>query len=69
MEALRGRTRQLRAKALELASRYEELVARDPDLARRLEAGLRFASYVLPGAQYLEMCSYSVGTNVDTCII
>ena len=34
---------------MELVRRYEELIVRDPELARRLEYGIRLASYLLPG--------------------
>lgn len=34
---------------VKLAKRYEELIVRDPDLARRLESGIRLASYLIPG--------------------
>lgn len=49
MEAVRARTTQLYKHVLALARRYEELVVCDPELARRLESGLRLASYVVPG--------------------
>ena len=35
--------------AVELVKRYEELIVRDPELAGRLEAGIRLASYLIPG--------------------
>lgn len=53
MDTVIATARRLRASAVELAHRYEELVVRDPDLAGRVEAGLRLASYFLPGAHYL----------------
>lgn len=34
---------------VELMRRYEELIVRDPELAGRLESGLRLASYLIPG--------------------
>ena len=49
MEAATTRAQRLYTGVLELARRYEELVVRDPDLAGRLESGLRLASYLVPG--------------------
>ena len=34
---------------VKLVKRYEELIVKDPELARRLESGIRLASYLVPG--------------------
>ena len=49
MEAARGRAKRLYKGVVELVQRYEELIVSDPELAGRLESGLRLASYLVPG--------------------
>lgn len=44
-----GRFKRLYTGVVELVRRYEELIVRDPELASRLESGLRLASYLVPG--------------------
>lgn len=46
---LTGRAKRLCAGMMELVRRYEELIVRDPELAGRLEYGIRLASYLVPG--------------------
>ena len=49
MEAVIERSKRLYTGVVELVRRYEELIVRDPELAGRLESGLRLASYLVPG--------------------
>ena len=54
MAALPAVTVRVRGKRLckgtvELLRRYEDLIVRDPQLASRLESGIRLASYLVPG--------------------
>ena len=39
----------------EFVDKYQQLIVRDPELAYKLETGLRVVSYLFPGGHVLEM--------------
>lgn len=44
------------------AAKYEDMIVKDPNFTSNLESALKVASYIIPGAHYLETstCSMSI---------
>ncbi len=52
--AFKSTLRQSLSLLCQAAARYEDMIVKDPDFTSKLETVLRVASYIIPGAHYLE---------------
>lgn len=64
--ALKSSLRQSLALLRHAAARYEDMIVKDPEFTSKLETVLRVASYIIPGAHYLELRVVSVQRSPTT---